>query len=140
LPFPGLAAIPGLEGIQSIGFWIVHLAGWLLYLPIVAFTLAFYFIVVVLLAQTLDIVIGWIGVRATQIALKVVYFLASLVAFALQMLGGRVGFDPASIRSVMHVPAGLIRSVFNLMRPNRVTFCIGCIGIPVILHDLFLVR
>jgi hypothetical protein len=100
--------------------------GWIAYIPLVGMALVFYAVLAGVLGFLLRILLSYIDVDGVELILGSIYTACSMVARLLSCLGMPVGFDPASIRSIWQVPGMLIRSIFNLIRPNRLTFVLGC--------------
>lgn len=117
---------PAWDMVKNVGFTVFHGVGWVAYLPLVGVVLLFYAVLVCVLGVLLKILLSYVDVDGIDLILGSIYTTASLVAWLLSRLGMRVGFDPASIRSIWQVPGMLIRSIFTLIRPNRLTFLLGC--------------
>lgn len=117
----------GILGIlQGVGFWALHLVGWIGYVPLSGIALIFYALFLMVVSTILGGIIKTFGVDGARIALSLAVIAATLIAMCLRMLGVPVGFDPHAIQNPWKVPVMLIGSIFALMRPNRLTFLLGC--------------
>lgn len=110
---------------KNVGFIVLSIIGWLAYIPLAIFGLIAFFVVYIVFAYSVGIIVRFLGIDAVEMTAGTIVCMAGLTVMLLNAIGFAVAFDRNTFNP-WNIPGILISGIFNLIRPNRLTFFLGC--------------